>query len=262
VLTGCGGDDQQAPAGPARSLGEAAQRFEQALDSGDCRALTGIVVHSSRRPGDLRNTNRPPSQEECRQLAAFRESFAGYRPGASRQYGTAGVVDGTVEGQRTSSVFVRDIDGGWVQFVTRTPPDQHQLGTRPADASAFDRNARKFVAAMKTGDCRALYRLLNPDSGQLDRGRVDLRSYCRMFRSALRVPDGLPARLRRARGAQPRALGKTEDNAFYALELPDGGRWTLVLAASEPELPERRKRAHSDPGVLDYLKVNPERARG
>ncbi len=230
------------------------------MRSGDCKALADVTIHSSRRPPGLVNTQKPPSAQECRELGAFRKSFEGYRAGAARRYGTGGVADAEVKGKPTSSVFVQDIDGTWVQFVTTSPPAKHELGTQPNDAARADRNAEEYLAALKQGDCEATFRLTNPDSPQLQQGRLDRATYCKRLRSAQRIDYGLPARLRRAGDVRPRPLGKTERTALYAIELPDGGRWTLVLAATDARLSEEKKQGHASPGVLDYLKANRDRA--
>jgi hypothetical protein len=257
AVAGCGDSEERAPA--PNPVEEAATEFARALESGDCKALADVVIHSSRRSGDLVNTQKPPSAQECRELAGFRRSFVGYRAGAAQRYGTGGVADAEVKGKPTSSVFVQDIDGSWVQFVTSTPPADHELGTRPADASRFDRNARDYLTALREGDCRTTFRLTNPDSPQLQQGRLGEQAYCKRISSAQRIPYGLPARLRRSGETTPTPLGKTERTALYEIRLPDGGRWTLVLAATDQRIPAGRKKGHDSRGVLDYLKANRDR---
>jgi hypothetical protein len=262
ALAGCGGGDekQDSGAGPAASLDQAGKRLERALESGECRALADVVIHSSRRTGKLLNTQDPPSEEECRQLARFRRGFPGYRAGTSKQFGTAGVVDAEADGKDTYSVFVRDIDGTWVQFVSGTPPANHQVGTRQERPGAFDRSAEEYLDALRAGDCRRMYRLTNPDSQQLRGGRVDLGAFCRRLRSAQRISYGLPARVRKARSFELKPLGRTREFAFYSLRLPDGGLWTLVVAATDPRVPRRLRERHEDPGVVDYLRANRDRS--
>ncbi len=261
AVAGCGGDEgggaqPAADQGGGSSLEARAAELERALETGGC-AESEVLIHSTRRPEGLVNTQKPPSQEECRRFAQYRKGFAGYQAGRSRAFGTAAVVDAEVEGKPTSSVFVRDTDGEWVHFVTRTPPHDHELGTRP-DAPRFDRNAEQYVAAMAKGDCSTTFRLTNPDSAQLQQGKLDEQGYCKQLRAAGKVSRSLPARLAKAGGVEPKPLGGTAKSAFYSVELPDGGRWTLVLATTDPRIPEAKKRGHASPGVLDYLKANAE----
>ncbi|MDQ3587016.1 MAG: hypothetical protein M3375_01500 [Actinomycetota bacterium] len=169
------------------------------------------------------------------------------------------MVDAEVKGAKTSSVFALDVDGTWIHYVTRTPPRDHQLGTQPDDAAALDRNARDYVAALKARDCAAIYRLTNPDSRQLGGGKVDEGQLCKNLRGAYQLQISLPARIRKARGVQPQPLGRTRDNGFYAIELPDGGYWTLILSTVDKRVAERRREGHEEPSVLDFLRANRDR---
>ena len=255
AVAGCGGDEggsaePAADKGGGSSLETRAAEVERALETGDC-AESEVLIHSTRRPEGLVNTQKPPSEEECRGFAQYRKNFAGYQAGPSREFGTAAVVDAEVDGKPTTSVFVRDTDGEWVHFVTRTPPHDHELGTQP-DAARFDRNAEQYVAALAKDDCATTFRLTNPDSSQLRQGKLGraglLQAAARRSQGLLQ-PAGPPEHGGGRRSPSRSAARPRAPSTPWSSPTADGGRW--FSATTRP--------AH--PGVEEEGPRQPRRAR-
>ncbi len=250
VLAGCGGDGGNEDESPQQRLEAVLPDYERAVAEQDCRAFARFAHSAIRPPG--RGVDDPPDAAECRNLGQAYTRLAGFKAQRTQVFGSAAIVAGQREGQAMALIWVIDVDGRWKQVQATPPGSGLQLGVpQPADAGErFARSAEAFTAAMRKGDCRAVFRLLNPASPFLADPTEPAGPFCTRFRRSFQTPERLAGQLVRAPGAKPVDLGGTTNFHFYGLDTGDDRHWTLILHTLPPALPAG---AHASHSVLDYF---------
>jgi hypothetical protein len=268
ALAGCGGDDDENGDGgtglgkedPAQvaprakpSLDETAAEFKAAIESGECRDLFEVGVHSTKRPPGKEQSKAAPTREECSTLETFAESFDGYEPGKSATFHTAGVVDARLkDGPPLSSVFVLDVDGSWKHVLTTTPGSDPQVGSKPTADNEYDENVSAFVEAAGEKDCDEVFRLMASDSDVLQGPRSTKDAFCKDIGDAYRDPRAFFRRVADDKGAKPFLLGRTLDFAFYGLQLQNRRYYyTLLMARASDAAPTTD--AHERDGLFNWF---------
>lgn len=254
LLAGCGGgDDGDAgppggPPKPSESLESVLPDYERAAAEQDCVGFARFVHTTVRPPG--RDTDDRPDARECAQLAQTYVQLAGLKAERTREYGTAAIVEGRIDGQRVALVWTLDVDRRWkqVQATPRGVPEQIDGVERPG-GNQFDRHASQWVEAQRAGDCRRVFRLFNPASSFVIQEDNDPKRFCRRYERGRRVPTTLSYALSRSPSAKPAKLGETPNFAFYGLATAGGGYWTVIMSTQPPLLPPG---GHVDDSVLDY----------
>ena len=245
AAAGCGGGGE-GERSPVERLQAALPAYERALAEQDCEAFARFV-HSTVRPA-RRGTDDPPDARECRNLGLSYTRLEGFEAARSKVFGSAALVEGDIGGQLVVLVWTLDLDGSWKQVQASPPGVQPQLRGHRQTRDRYDANAAAWVRAMRAGDCRRVFRLLNPAS-PLVGPRDDEGEFCSRFRAARADPARLPAQLAQAPAAKPIDLGGTPDFHFYALDTGRGRRWTVILSTLPPGLPAG---VHVQDSVLDY----------
>ena len=249
LATGCGGSGDEEESSPQEKLEAALPDYERAVADQDCRAFARFAHSSVRPPG--RGADDPPDAAECRNLGQAYTRLAGFRAQRTKVFGSAAIVEGQRDGQLMVLIWVLDTDGRWKQ-VQATPPNtnpQINVPPRPDLDERFARSAEEFTAAMRAGDCRKVFRLLNPASPFLENEAEPAGPFCTRFRRSFRAPDRLAGQLARTPGARPADLGGTTDFHFYRLDTGGDRRWTLILHTLPSALPPG---GHAELSVLDY----------
>lgn len=245
LAAGCGGGEDD-PQTPAERLEAALPDYERAVADQDCEAFARFAHSAVRPPG--RGVDEPPDAQECRNLGVAYTRLVNFQAQRTKVYGSAALVEGQIDGRRTVLVWVVDVDGRWKQ-VQATPPGVNPQIDGAARPNRFPQNAAAFVAAMRAGDCRGVFRLLNPATPFLEDENEGAASFCERFRRSFRAPERLAAQLARAPGAKPIDLGGTADFHFFRLDTGGGRHWTLIMSTLSPGLPAN---GHADDSVLDY----------
>ena len=246
LVAGCGGggDDEQQT--PQERLEEAVEGHEKAVNDQDCEAFARFAHSAVRPPG--KGPDDAPDAEECSNLGNSYTRLFGFRPRRSKVYGTAAIVEGTVEGRPLVLVWTLD-EGRWTQ-VQALPGIDPQINGPPRPENSFAANAAAFVDAQRKGDCPRVFRLLNPGSPFVVQAQDDEGRFCRRYRESRRAPERLATQLADAPAAtRTLDLGGTRDLHFFGLDTGAGRRWTLIMSTPPRELPQGRPVEDS---VLDY----------
>jgi hypothetical protein len=246
---GCGGNGGNEDLSPQERLRAVLPDYERAVADQDCRAFARFAHSAVRPPG--RGVDDPPDAAECRNLGQAYTRLAGFRAQRTKVFGSAAIVEGQREGQLMVLVWVVDTDGRWKQVQATPPSTGPQIGipVQAATNDRFARSAQAFTVAMRRGDCRGVFRLLNPASPFLEAETETAGPFCTRFRSSFRSPERLAGQLARAPRASPIDLGGTSHFHFYRLETGGDREWTLILHTHPAALP---RGGHAEHSVLDY----------
>lgn len=257
AAAGCGGGGDSEPT-PQQRLEQAVRDYERAVADQDCRAFARYA-HSAVRPRG-KGPDDPPDAEECRNLGFSYTALADFKSARMKVYGgTAAIVEGTVDGRFVPLVWILDVDGRWVQVQAAPGIDPQIRVTQPRPQDRFAENAAAFVQAQRAGDCRRVFRLLNPGAPFVTQSRDDPGRFCRVFREGRDSPERLAAQLVRAPGAKPVEIGGTRDIRFFRVDTGGGRRWTLIMLTLPATLPPGE---HLQDSVLDYYPTAPADAKG
>jgi hypothetical protein len=250
LLAGCGGDGGGGEATPQERLAGAVKEYQRAVNDQDCAAFARFAHSVVRPPG--KGPDDPPDAAECRNLGQSYTRLLGFKSTRTKVFGTAAIVEGTVDGRFVALVWTRDLDGRWVQ-VQSIPGIDPQIRGQERVTNQFARNAADFVTAQRAGDCRRVFRLLNSGSPFVARS-PDAASFCERFRESRDSPERLSAQLEQAPRARPVDLGGTQDLHFFRVDTGRDRTWTLILATLPPTLPAA---GHAPDSVLDYFPNGP-----
>jgi Prolyl oligopeptidase family len=270
LLAGCGDDDDKsdskpssatragsAPAAPPKANGtlEAAGRdLQKAVASGDCEALAARLLPSSVRGRDVAPTD-PPTPEECDRLKLVaRDVLAGYRFRKAKEFGPAGITEGSGSKARRGEVVANawelDHDGTWKSDVMGF--FEPQIGTEPKLSTNFEASVRKFALAGRNGDCETFWELLHPASPLVVARKGDMVKFCNDVADSYRDRGSALHDMAGDESAEPELLGQTLDMGFYGLRLKSGRYMVFVLWTElSGEVPYSR--GHDYPAVIDYL---------
>ena len=252
LVAGCGGDDE-GERSPAERLAAVLPDYERALEDQDCAAFARFAHSQVRAAG--RGYDDPPDGAECRNLGFSYTRLMGFEAGRTKLFGeTAAIVQGNLAGQLIALIWVVDVDGRWKQVQATQTGINPQIGGQPRPDNRFAPHVEEWVAAMRAGDCRRVFRLLNPASPFLADRPGDARGFCTRFRESLGRPDRLAAQLKAAPGAKPVDMGGTRDFHFFRLDTGGGKHWTVILSTLPPAPPSE---GHEDDSVLDYYRTAP-----
>jgi hypothetical protein len=246
ALAGCGGGEDGGEPTPREKLESAVTEFERAVGDQDCAGFARFA-HSVVRPAG-KGRDDPPDAAECRNLGRSYTALFGFDSEKIDVFGSAAIVQGRVEGRLLVLVWTLDVDGRWAQ-VQAIPAIDPQVRGRERPMNRFAPNAAAFVKAQRAGDCREVFRLLNPASPFVAQAG-DPEAFCKRFRESRDAPERLSAQLRQAPDAEPVDLGGTSDLHFYRVDTGRGRRWTLILSTLPRELPAA---GHAQDSVLDYF---------
>jgi hypothetical protein len=255
-LAGCGGGGGE-PQTPQQRLQAVLPDYERALADQDCRAYARFA-HSQIRPAG-RGPDDPPDAAECRNLGFSYTRLMGFEAKRTKIFGSAAMVEGEIAGQLVALVWLVDVDGEWKQVQATPPGVIPQIASQSRLQNRFRQNAAAWVAAMRGGDCRAVFRLINPASPFLGERPADVRGFCTRFREARTKPDRLAYQLERAPAARPIDLGGTRDFHFFRLDTGGGRSWTLIMNTLPPAIDAA---GHADDSVLDYYRTAPPQRGG
>ena len=248
LAAGCGGSDSDPERTPAQRLADAVEEYEQAVADQDCAAFAKFAHTVVRPPG--KGPDDPPDAAECRNLGNTYTRLMGFKPTGSKVFGSAAIVEGTVDGRFIALIWTLDFDGRWVQVQSIPGIDPQIRAAAPErPGNRFVANARAFVEAQRKADCRAIFRLLNPGSPFVAQS-PDAGAFCKRFRESSNSPERLSAQLAQAPDAKPVDLGGTADLRFFRLDTGRGRRWTLISSTLPRELPAE---GHANDSVLDYF---------
>ena len=247
LAAGCGDDGGDEAESPQERLEALLPDYEQAVTLQDCEAFARFAHSAVRPPG--RSHDDPPDSEECVNLGNAYTRLAGFKPDRAKVYGTAAVVEGKIDGRLVAQVWLVDVDGRWKQVQSSQPSIAPQIGGTPRPDDLFAENAAAFVDAMRRGDCRRVFGLLNVASPFLESESEGAASFCTRFRRSFRAPNRLASQLAATPGAKPVDLGGTPDFHFYRLDTGRNRHWILILNSLPPALPAA---GHAPDSVLDY----------
>jgi hypothetical protein len=256
LIAGCGGGEDEERT-PKQRLEAVLPDYERAVADQDCRGFARFA-HSQVRPAG-RGPDDPPDAAECRALGSSYTRLMGFEAERTKLFGSAALVEGKLAGQLMALVWVVDVDGEWKQ-VQATPPGLiPQLESQARAGNRFEQNAAAWVRAMREGNCREVFRLLNTASPFVAERPKDVRGFCGRFREARAKPDRLGYQLARAPAAEPIDLGGTRDFHFFRLDTGGGRSWTVIMNT----LPAAVDAAgHAEDSVLDYYRTAPPEGGG
>jgi hypothetical protein len=247
LLAGCGGGESDRAPTPTERLTEAVKEYERAVGDQDCAAFARFAHSVVRPPG--KGPDDEPDAAECRNLGTTYTQLLGFKSRRTKVFGSAAIVEGTVDGRFVALVWTLDFDGRWVQ-VQSIPGIQPQIRANPPrPGNRFAANAAAFVEAQRKGDCRTVFRLLSPASPFVARAE-NAAAFCKVYRESGDNPDRLSAQLAQAPAAKPVDLGGTGDLHFFRVDTGRGRRWTLIMSTLPPALPAG---GHAQDSVLDYF---------
>jgi hypothetical protein len=246
LAAGCGGGDD-GERSPQERLEALLPEYEEAVQGQDCKAFARFAHSAVRPPG--RTYDDAPDAAECRNLGQTYTLLARFETGRAKVYGSAAIVEGKIDGQVVAQVWVVDVDGRWKQVQSSQTGIAPQIDSTLRPEAKFGENAAAFVEAMRRGDCRGVFRLLNVASPFLASENETVASFCARFRRSFRAPNRLAAQLAAAPAAKPTDMGGTADFHFYGLDTGRGRRWTLILNTLPATLPAG---GHVPDSVLDY----------
>jgi hypothetical protein len=242
---GCGGGDGDGEPTPQERLTEAVAEYEKAVADQDCTAFARFA-HSAVRPKG-RGPDDAPDAAECRNLGDSYTALFGFKSRRTKVFGSAAIVEGDVEGRFLALVWTLD-NGRWTQVQTVPGIDPQVRLSEQRPGNRFAANAAAFVSAQRSGDCRAVFRLLNPGSPFVTQAG-DPAAFCKRYRESSDAPERLSTQLKQAPDAKPVDLGGTRDLHFFRVDTGSGRRWTLILATLPRALPTA---GHAQDSVLDY----------
>jgi hypothetical protein len=270
LVAGCGGSDgddektgsaKSAPATasgpkPNEPLAAAAKRLERDLAGGDCKPLARLMLHSVRRGKDV-DPATPPTKEECAFIRSERSrELRGFRVSKVRQFGPAGVAEGTGANSRlgevVGTVWALDVDGSWKLLYDAIL--RQQIGVPPRSAD-FGTNARKFVRAMATRDCDTFWRLLNVGSRFVRSANGHKATFCKSIAATYKEKAGGIADVAADPSAKPEELGATRDIGLYGVDLKSGRYLVLMLAGRIGGIADAEQKEHDDPSALELVTV-------
>jgi hypothetical protein len=261
LAAGCGGGGGErrssgdgAPT-PRESLASVLPRYERAAADQDCRAFARFT-HSNVRPRGT-EIGAPPTSSECASLAKSYSRVEDIEITRSKEFGTAGVAEGSIDGRNVALIFTLDVDGRWKQVLATPPGATKQIGAVQRRDERYVPHAGNWIEAMRSGNCRAVFPLLNVASPFVTQDGDDLTAFCERFDRNKRLPASLAAQLRPTPHAQPLDLRGTPDFHFFGLATAGGGYWTIIMSTLPSGLPSN---GHVDDSVLDYYPNR--RARG
>jgi hypothetical protein len=247
LVAGCGGDGGDEEESPEQRLEALLPEYERAVNEQDCRAFARFAHSAVRPPG--RKYDDPPDAQECRNLGTAYTRLEGLTTDRLEVYGSAAIVEGKMDGRVVAQVWLVDVDGRWKQVQSSPPGIAPQIDGTPRPSDRFEANAAAFVEAMRSGDCRTVFRLLNVASPFLESEAEPAGSFCTRFRRSFRAPGRLAAQLEAAPDAKPVDMGGTSDFHFYRLDTGGDRHWTLILNTLPPALPPA---GHAQDSILDY----------
>lgn len=246
LLAGCGGGEEEKEPTPQQRLERAVGEYERAVADQDCVAFARFAHSSVRPPGKRRDD--PPDGDECRNLGVSYTRLFGFERTRVKVFGSAGIVEGTVDGRFVALVWTLDVDGEWVQVQSIPGIDPQVRPAAERRDNRFAENAAAFVEAQRADDCRAVFRLLSSGSPFVARAG-DAGAFCKRYRQRLDAPERLSTQLKQAPGAKPVDLGGTQDLHFFGVDTGRGRRWTLIMSTLPASLPAG---GHAQDSVLDY----------
>jgi hypothetical protein len=266
VLAGCGGGEthgttsaSSAPSAesspkPKEKLSAAAKRLELALPRGNCKVLIKLMLHSLQR----RTTpDAPPTSGDCAYIRKVRNQLRGFHLTKAREFGPAGFSEGTGANVPHDGVagivWLLDSDGSWK--ATHQGIFRSQLDTAPVLTARADANARRLVQGLKTGNCAALWRVLNPNSRFVLSSNGQRARFCRTLPPTYRDKGTAFAQVKAEGGAAVETLGRTHDFDFYAVRLKNGRYMDMVLSGQLPGVPRAQLEQHDNPTVLELVTV-------
>lgn len=253
LVAGCGGGDGDEERSPQERLAAVLPDYERAVADQDCSAFARFAHSQVRAAG--RGVDDPPDAAECANLGRSYTRLMGFEAERTRLFGTAvAIVEGKLAGQLMALVWLVDVDGEWKQVQATQPGITPQIGAPRRPSNSFERNAAAWVAAMRAGDCRRVFRLLNSASPFLADRPADARGFCSRFRTSARQPGRLPGQLAQAPAAKPVHLGGTPDFHFFRLDTGRDRHWTVIMSTLPPALPTA---GHAQDSVLDYYRTAP-----
>jgi hypothetical protein len=195
---------------PGESIQTTISRISTGLKVKGCNGILRKVLHSG-----YGNTGLAG-------CAYLRKALGTFKSPKGQAYGTGAEIDaGTGLSQPATTVLALDSDHRFhVVFVQF---EYGSIGSKPN--SAFTRNVRLAVAAIRRGDCAAFLKVAFRDFGL---GGGPETSVC------ARLPqNSLHKALAADPGAAPVALGGNALYAFYGLSAA-GRYWTIVMSQQPP----------------------------
>ena len=271
LLAGCGGGggdatkeapaptaataDAGAPPRAKEPLTAAAQRLEQALPGRDCKVLIRLMLHSIER-GTA--PDAPPTAGECRFIRReARADLRGFRLTKAREFGPAGITEGTGGSTRRDGVvgilWTLDVDGSWKAIFNAIL--RPQIGRAPAYGGKLPTNAGRFVTAIAARDCDGMWRELNVASRFVRANGGSKKAFCASVRRTYRDKTTAFAQIVDERQTQLRELGKTRDVGFYSLQLANGRSMVLTVTGQLGGVADAELTQHDNPSVLEVLTV-------
>jgi uncharacterized protein (DUF2147 family) len=234
ALGGCGGGGSSGDSAgetpePKHAIGERVAAFEKAAATLDC-ADALQVIH----PVDLTDPEHPESKRNCAgATTGGLRDMKGFKATDSQQLGTAAVADGEVGGKPIDLIWALDESGDfkWIGGSIDAP----QVGTEPGAIVNSRKDVDAFLAALRDGDCKAAYATMARGI-RLDPGSES--AFCKGFAANFTAtPETLGSRLRHDPGAEPVAMGATQNWAVYGIATKPAGYRTLVVGSPQGKQP-------------------------
>lgn len=243
---------------PAVPLAQTVTEFDAALRTGKCAEIGVFVTARQRDPKAALGSQ--PDAKECAELEKFLNPLTAFRPGEHEEFGTAAVVDGTLNDSVATTVWVLDADRRWridpTAYVYPTPedPDVHSVGTPPRPGNRFAENARAWVAAWRAGECAEAYRLTDPFSAFVaDNGGSEV-GFCRLVTESF-AGDGIGRMLAANPSAEPEFLGAVDQYGFSLLRSIDGSLFTIVSIVQATNASSAERAAHENYAVYNIYRA-------
>jgi hypothetical protein len=262
LASGCGGDDDSGDsttsssstttnAGPPpkppkpveapkakKSIKDAADKLQKALDEGDCKAINKFNPISRQEALD--------TKEHCDILQT---RLAGATVSGSQEFDGGGVID-FERGERTiTALMIVDQDGKYHLVTLDGFLGKPSVDTKFADQ--FDVAARQAVTALVDKDCPAFLRAANRQLGPASAARSD-KDICKY------VKNNRIATLAGSRPSiAPQPLGGNADYALYGIGTQ--ARFVTILMArqSNDNLPESASDLPSNAAEYGFVDVLP-----
>jgi hypothetical protein len=236
LLAGCGGggggasttSGQDVPQ-PKQAIPDQVPAFEEAASSSDCALALRVL-----QPVKLPEPEAGDSKENCAAAVPTIRSLQGFKATTSKEFGTAALVDGQVNGQELSLVWALDDQGDFKW--TGLKADAHQLDTKPTGRADFKQPVDAFLQALRDEDCQAAHAQLAPGS-RLSYG--DQKTFCGLFAKNFTAdPEGFGSRLQADTEAQAAELGGSNDFRFYGVATNPAGYRTVIVGAAGKDAPK------------------------
>jgi hypothetical protein len=246
LVAGCGGGGSGTKQTPQQRLAAEVRDYEVAVADQDCVAFARFA-HSAVRPHE-KGPNDKPDDAECQNLGVTYTKLMGFKTTRMKVFGSAAIVEGTVDGRFTVLVWTLDPDGRWAQ-VQAVPGIDPQIRSPKRPQDDFARHVAAWVAAQKAGDCPKVFRLFNTASPFVEQSGDDVGAFCRRYQLSRASPERLSSQLAAAPNAKPVDLGGTANLHFFGLDTGRGRHWTLIMSTLPAALPVT---THLEDSVLDY----------